>query len=228
MYRLQDGIEFLKSLPDKSVDGIFTDPPWLMKSAYHDKKYGQHRGMRIQGQENWESLITQMTDEGARVLNPETGRCFIWLGMASLARALRAINSLEYRFMFFCYYIPPRYVAGFECSMDPILYLAPASAKWINMRKGERRIRALYQHYSTGGKDTMHPCARPFKSVKDILKDLFKPGEYIVDPFAGSDTTGVAARSLTLKWDCCEIDPKMYETGLERHKQGFLFEKFSP
>jgi DNA modification methylase len=28
MYRNYDGIKFLKELPDKSVDGIFTDPPW--------------------------------------------------------------------------------------------------------------------------------------------------------------------------------------------------------
>lgn len=28
MYRNTDGIKFLKSLPDRSVDGIFTDPPW--------------------------------------------------------------------------------------------------------------------------------------------------------------------------------------------------------
>jgi len=28
VYQLRDGIEFLKSLPDNSVDGIFTDPPW--------------------------------------------------------------------------------------------------------------------------------------------------------------------------------------------------------
>lgn len=219
MYRLQDGIEFLKSLPDKSVDGIFTDPPWLMKAAYHA------RGIKIKGHDKWESLITQMTDEGSRVLNPETGRCFIWLGMTSIARALRAVNSLEYRFMFFCYYIPPRYVAGFECSMDPILYFAPKSAKWVYASKGQRRVRALYQHYSTGAKDTFHPCARPFKSVKDILHDLFKPGEYVVDPFAGSDTTGVAAREFNLNWDSCEIDSKMYETGIERHKQMMMFEK---
>jgi len=28
MYRNCDGIKFLRSLPDHSVDGIFTDPPW--------------------------------------------------------------------------------------------------------------------------------------------------------------------------------------------------------
>jgi DNA modification methylase len=46
----------------------------------------------------------------------------------------------------------------------------------------------------------------------------------VIDPFAGSDTTGVACRELNLKYDTCEVDPKMYTTGVHRHKQGGLFE----
>lgn len=224
-YRLMDGIEFIKSLPDHSVDGIFTDPPWLIKNknGNRDKRFSKSRAPRFRNQERWEDLLTEMTDEAARVLKADVGRCFIWLGMTSVARALKAINSLEYRFMFFCYYVPPRYIAGFECSVDPIIYLAPKSAHWPSAKRGQRRIRTLYQHCSTGSKDTMHPCARPFKSVKDILRDLFEEGEYVIDPFAGSDTTGRAARELNLKWDSCEIDPEMYKTGLVRHSQGILF-----
>lgn len=60
--------------------------------------------------------------------------------------------------------------------------------------------------------------------MKEILKDCFRPDEYVIDPFAGSDTTGRAARELSLKWDSCEIDPKMYQTGIARHAQGILFE----
>ncbi|MFX0198386.1 MAG: hypothetical protein ACFFCW_19885 [Candidatus Hodarchaeota archaeon] len=125
MYRLCDGIEFLKSLPDKSVDGIFTDPPWKMKGPCHDTKYNRARGIRLRGATQWRKLITEMTDEAARILNPETGRCFIWLGMTSLGEGLRAVNSLEYRFTFFVGWMRPRYVAGFELLLNPILYFAP-------------------------------------------------------------------------------------------------------
>lgn len=224
MYRFMDGIEFLKSLPDRSVDGIFTDPPWKRKANYHDLRYDRMRNRCLINANRWEELLTLMTNEAARLLNPETGRCFIWLGMTSLGEGLRAVTALEYRFTFFVGWMPPRYVAGFELLLDPIVYFAPNGSRWPMARKGSTRIRSIYHCASTGKADTIHPCARPVKKVQEILKDCFRPGEYVIDPFAGSDTTGRAARELGLEWDSCEIDPKMYETGLERHRQGILFE----
>jgi DNA modification methylase len=224
-YRLADGIEFMKSLPDGSVDGIFTDPPWRMRGAYHAKKgFDRARGVQLVGGTNWLTLLKSMADEAARVLHPTSGRCFIWLGMTSLGPALKAIDALEYRSLFFVAWWPPRYMAGFEMLLDPIVYYAPAGAGWPMARKGKRRIRAIYQSSSRGEPDTVHPCARPYRNVVEILRDCFDEGEYVIDPFAGSDTTGVACRELNLKYDTCEVDPKMYTTGVHRHKQGGLFE----
>jgi DNA modification methylase len=114
-------------------------------------------------------------------------------------------------------------MAGLQSYFDAILYFAKPESPWPDKVGGKCKPQE-YVKYSTGKSDTNHPCARPFKNVKQILRDWFKEGERIVDPFAGSDTTGRAARELNLKWDSCEIDPKMYETGIERHRQGILFE----
>jgi len=142
--------------------------------------------------------------------------------MTSLAETLKAVKALEYRFCFFVYYIPLRFVAYFESMLDPILYFAKPGSPWIKPRA--KRIKQLWQQPSKGKSDTFHPCARPFDSVLAILNDLFFPGDYIIDPFAGSDTTGYACRLLGLNWDSCEVSEKYYKTGLARHSQGVLFE----
>lgn len=208
MYRLTDGIEFLKSLPNKSVDGLFTDPPW-------------GSGPDIMGQDEWLDLIGNMTKECARIFKPGA-RALIWVGMRQMGDTIKAVKRLEYRWAIFCNYIPPRYIAGFESILDPIL---------LFMRPGEKypmrpmKIRQIYEKVSQGKCDTHHPCARPFVIVKNILRDWFDENEYVVDPFGGSDTTGVACRQLNLKYDTCEIDPRMYKYGLERNKQTYLFEQ---
>ena len=208
MYINTNGLEFLKSLPKNSIDGIFTDPPW-------------GRGPKMAGQDNWLGLIRDMTDECPRICRPGA-RVLIWVGMRMMGQVIRAINSVEFQWAIFCYYIPPRYIAGFESVVDPILFFARPGDP-LPMRP--RKIRQIYQKANMGMKDTRHPAARPFATVKSILLDWFDPGEYVVDPFAGSDTTGVACRQLSLEYDSCEIDPIMFAHGLERNRQGYLFEE---
>ena len=207
MYRLQDGIKFMKGLPSKSVDGIFTDPPWGGRT-------------KIVGNDIYLKLIKKMTRQAARVLKPK-GVCIIWMGTISMGRVIKEIKALEYKWCFYCRYIPPRFVCRFMSEMDPILVYMKKGAKYP---RTPQWISSVYFKPSTGKKDTDHPCARPRIVVKRILNDFFKPGDYVIDPFAGSDTTGVSCRQLNIKSDTCEIDPAMYKTGLLRNEQGYLFE----
>jgi len=203
------------------VDGIFTDPPW---GARVSKSSTGHRrpDAKIRGQSNWLELLRAMTNEGSRVLKPE-GRCLIWLGTRHVGPAIRVIDALEYKWMILVRYIPSRYLGGLESKFDPILYYSRFGVRWPR-KIGKYNRPQEYVKPSRGGKDTLHPCAKPVKTVRAILHDWFSPGEYVIDPFSGSDTTGCACRELNINWDSCESDPEMYPTGLERHKQGHLFE----
>jgi len=134
---------------------------------------------------------------------------------------VKEIKHLEYKWCFFCQYIPPRFVCKFQSATDPILVYMKKGAKYP---KTPGWVKSVYFKSSNGKKDTDHPCARPQPVVLRILRDFFRPGDYVIDPFAGSDTTGVSCRQLSIKSDTCEIDPVMYKTGLMRNSQGYLFE----
>lgn len=209
MYRLADGIGFLEKLPKGSVDGIFTDPPWGATN------------IKIQGQREWKSLMRKLDRAADHALKPK-GICMVWIGNRILGETVKCFSHLEYKWQIFCGYMPPRYIAGFESIVDPILVYMKKGAKFP-MR--DRKLRQLYLKASTGQKDTLHPCARPVQTVKQILYEWFPPklfprgGAYIVDPFGGSDTTGQACRELRIRYDTCEIDPKMYSTGIHRDRQ---------
>ncbi len=53
---------------------------------------------------------------------------------------------------------------------------------------------------------TYHPCEQPLKPWLYWLDRLTMPGELIVDPFAGSGTTGVAAKMLGRSYLGTEVD----------------------
>ena len=56
---------------------------------------------------------------------------------------------------------------------------------------------ALWIHnISSGSSRPEHPCPKPESLMRDLVMDFTDEGETILDPFAGSGTTGVAAKRL--------------------------------
>lgn len=211
-YHLGDGIDFLRALPDASVDGIFTDPPW-------------GRGPDFPGQDAAFDLLQAMFDECPRILRP-TGRVLVWIGAGMLDLPIRANRTLDYRWAVFCRFIPNRFRAHYVCSFDIILYFALPGSPYLTPYGPHRFFTQEFISPSIGKWDTGHLTGgRPFLVVKKILSEWFAPGEYVIDPFAGSDTTGYACRELRLLWDSIEINAELYQTGLERHRQGILWEQ---
>ena len=222
MYRHTDGIDFMRHLPDESVDGIFTDPPWGSDLKHKITS-------RIPGCDKWKELLGDLNEEAPRILKPG-GRVLIWVGARIMGDVIKILSNLEYRWFIVCHYIgASRFCAVFIADIDPILYFAKPGDPWPKrgsnfklpfLKQTYRNISGSNRHYRSD-----HPCPRPYRVVKEIIGDWFDPGEYIMDPFAGSDTTGYACRNLEIRSDTCEIDQKLYQTGLNRHAQGLLFEQ---
>lgn len=71
-------------------------------------------------------------------------------------------------------------------------------------------------HGTTGGPENDHPTPKPLALMLDLVADFTDPGETILDPFAGSGTTGVAALRLGRKFIGVEKDPKYFALAVER------------
>jgi site-specific DNA-methyltransferase (adenine-specific) len=61
-----------------------------------------------------------------------------------------------------------------------------------------------------------HPCPKPVGLMEKLVRDFTDPGETILDPFAGSGTTGVAAIRMGRKFIGWEKDPKYHAIALRR------------
>lgn len=55
---------------------------------------------------------------------------------------------------------------------------------------------------------TEHPTQKPVQLVRKLVLASSRPGELVVDPFAGSGTTAVVAESSGRRWVALEQDPE--------------------
>jgi site-specific DNA-methyltransferase (adenine-specific) len=59
-----------------------------------------------------------------------------------------------------------------------------------------------------GPNPAQHPCRFPVELPKFFINLLTQPGQLVVDPFAGTGTTAVAAEALMRRWLAVEINPE--------------------
>jgi len=198
---LGDCLEYMKSMPDKSVDAVITDPPYgINHSSHRDSSWMdteidgdndtnlrdavidtfQNKSMALFG--SWKSP----RPEGIRgILIWDKGPAF---GMGDLTFPWKM--SWE-----------EIYIFGDE---------------WVGYRdEGVLRNHIICSWESHG---RTHPHEKPVSLIKHLLSKL--PSDFtIFDPFMGSGTTGVACMQLGRKFIGCEIDPGYFAIAEKRIAQ---------
>ena len=64
-----------------------------------------------------------------------------------------------------------------------------------------------------------HPTQKPLPLIAYLLDRSSNPGMTVLDPFAGSGTTAIAAIRQGCRFICCEKDPNYYAAAVERIKR---------
>lgn len=113
-------------------------------------------------------------------------------------------------------------------SLDHIFAAAlKSSKKVINERKKDNNlVQSIIPNtfvYSGGlGKDKIHPTQKPIEILEYFIELLSNPGDTVLDTFAGSGSTGVAAQNINRNFILIEKDPKMFIRMEERIKKSSL------
>ena len=175
-----DCVDVLKSFPAESVDLIITDPPYLVN-------YKPRDGRRCENDNNADWLWPAF-QELARVLKPDSfcasfyGWPWIDQFMAVWKRVgLRPVSHLVW-------------VKG-HCSREG--YTRSHHEVGFLLAKGKPPrpvdpISDVLPWIYTG--NPLHPNQKPVVGLVPLLLAYSRPGDIVLDPFAGSGSTGAAAR----------------------------------
>ena len=104
--------------------------------------------------------------------------------------------------------IPPNIlVSSIEEMLPDLIEVLPIA----NTSSGDH-----FQKYCRKKSIQLHPARMPYKLVEFFLKFLTDQGDIVLDPFAGSNTTGYVAENLKRRWMGIEIKPEYIQASEER------------
>ena len=247
MFNLMNGdcLEMMKTIPDGSIDMVFTSPPYNIGKDYETTVPLTDY---IDWSKSWINEIQRIvTDKGAVALN------IGYLKDDSVGRAVPIAYYLFNKFknMYLQQEIVWNYSAGVACRN----YLSPRNEKilWYVSDKNNytfnldeiRDTNVKYPNQKKGGKlrcnplgknptdvwvipkvtsgtnrsskeRVNHPAQTPLQLVSTCISAFSNEGDTVLDLFMGSGTTGVACKNLNRDFIGIELDETYFNIAKER------------
>lgn len=237
-----DCIEFLKRIPDNSVDMVLVDPPYFrISSEKWDNQW--------ETEEQYLRWCWDWTVEATRVLKP--GGCFYVWGTTKTDTFLRyklyTLNSMKdlvyQNWIIWSYDWGGRTKKTFPRKHEDLLMYSKGEKFLFNADdirvpyKMESNIRegatnnplgkiptdVWEKNNHTTSKEYVnwHPTQKPLALLRRIIKANTKPGDVVLDFFSGSGSTAIATRECEREFIGCEIDSSYHQKSLQRISRWF-------
>ena len=213
-----DCLEVMKKIPDKSVDCVITDPPYL-----HIKGGCKSKSLNVGCMNPQNKVVCEMSDFGEKNIN---------VFLDTVKQKLKEMNGY-----FFCsklqipYYLDWALKNGvqFDVLVWDKCHTGIHSYKFFST-KYEYIIR-LYKSGLNKIKDNMlyqkvqrykvphpklHISEKPVELIENFIRLSTNECNVILDPFMGSGTTGVACKRLNRNFIGIESDDKYFEIAKNR------------
>ena len=229
-----NSIEFMNSMPEKSVDMIFADPPYNLSND----GYTVHAGKRVsvnKGEWDKSKGIKEDFDfhfkwlEAARKILKDDGSIWVSGTYHSIYACGYAMQLLDFRFLNDIAWYKPNAAPNLGCRMftasHETLIWASKSKKakhtfnYDLMREGNfphdslknpgKQMRSVWSITTPSKSEKLHgkhPTQKPLTLLERIIVSSTNPGDLVLDPFSGSATTGVAAILNMRKYIGIDLD----------------------
>ena len=198
------------------ADMVFTDPPYNVNYANSakDKLRGKDRAIL---NDNLGEGFAEFLRAALALL---VARCrgAIYIAMSSseldaLQSAFRAAGGHWSTFVIWAKHTFTLGRADYQRQYEPILYGWPEGAEryWC----GDRDQSDVWQVKKPQRND-LHPTMKPVELVERAIRNSSRPGQVVLDPFAGSGTTLIAVEKTGRVARLMELDPKYVDVIVRR------------
>ena len=192
----------LATLPESSVDLVVTDPPYVCR--YRD------RAGRVIANDDNPAWIAPAFRETFRVMKPDS-LCVSFYGWQHVEAFMRAWKEAGLA--------PVGHLVWPKEYASRTGYLAARHEQAFLLAKGNPPKPSTplsdVQPWTYSG-NRLHPTQKAVSILEPLIVAFSQPGDTVLDPFAGSGTTGVASARLQRRFIGIELDPGHHRAAEQR------------
>jgi site-specific DNA-methyltransferase (adenine-specific) len=234
-----ESLDWLASLQADSVDCVWTDPPYLLSNdgitciagkmvKVNKGEWDRSRGIELDHEFNraWLKACHRILKPAGSIWISGTLHVYLSVGMALQQEGFRILNDIVWEKP-----APPPNL-GCRCfthSTEILLWATKAKKGGkerytfnydaMKEENGGKQMKNVWRMMPPKAQEKQlgkHPTQKPIGLVARCLRATTNSGDVIVDPFAGSGTTGVAALQLGRSFLGCDREEKYVRLASKR------------
>lgn len=220
--QLANSYKLIKQIPDKSIDCIYIDIPYLYSGGYHKHQNKCNVGVSEKFVDSLKDIINgidySIYDQFIRI--SKVGNIFIWLSKEQIKYTLNYFTSKGFLWELLTWHKTNPQPLAHNSYLSDTEYCLHFRKKGINLNDGFE-LKSKYYVSSLNQYDKkhfIHPTIKPLELVKKHLLHATQENDIVLDCFCGSGTTCVAAKEIGRNYIGIEINPKYFKIASDRLK----------
>ena len=225
-YNLMQGdcLELMKNIPDKSIDLIVTDLPYLISTINGGGTINNVKKLNKSLQELDTANIIMGYDikhfgeHFIRIMKEIN--IYFWCNKTQIPEYFEFyVGEHKCKFDILCWHKTnalPTYSNKYLTDTEYLLYFRKGKGKCFPCSYEDAKT---YYNAPINIKDKErynHPTVKPLPIIEKIVRNSSREGEIVFDPFMGSGTTGVACINTNRDFIGMELDEKYFNIAKER------------
>lgn len=206
-----DCLEYIKTIEDKSIDCLITDPPYGVDIQFG--AYDNQLSRKIANDGNSQdalSLLDKMLIEVKCKLK-ENAHLYIfcnWKIYPEFSKIISNHFQIKNVIIWDKLFMGMGDLKGNYSSSYEMIIFAGGNREFLNRPKNIIQCRFNDERF--------HNTQKPIDLIKQLIENSTEVNELVFDPFLGSGSTVLASKQLKRNYIGCEIDEQNYKITLKR------------
>ena len=225
-FELTDSLSLMKKLDKGSVDLVLTDPPYIISkpSGFKSVVHGEHRFAVSTEHGEWDKAenfsLEDLRDsvfEYYRVLKKH-GTAIIFCDLWKITDVKRIMEEAGFKQIRFIEWLKTNPVP-LNSSRNYLTNSREVALLGVKVSKptfNSQYDNGVYRYPICHEKGRFHPTQKPLAFMEALIEKHSNVGDVVLDTFAGSAATLLAAKNLQRGFIGCELDQEFFVKAEER------------
>ena len=221
-----DCLELMSNIRNDSIDCIITDPPYRITSRGN----GGNSGGMFQKKEVNNGKVFQTNNleiedwlpELYRVLKPQS-HCYIMTNNKNITHYLNAINNSKFHFIKCLIWVKDNKIMGqtYMSQFEFVITCRKGGHKRINDCGTSDVLQIPNKKLKDKNGKTIHDTEKPILLNEILISNSSNKGDWILDPFMGIGSCGMACVNTNRNFIGYELDEKYFNIAKERLEKAY-------